>query len=104
MTIELTLFQIQVIMGYLASINLITLIMFGMDKSRAKQGRARISEVNLFLLSFIGGVWGGILGMLMFRHKTRKLRFKAVMALILILHVAGFFLGLFYCSGLELFT
>jgi uncharacterized membrane protein YsdA (DUF1294 family) len=92
MAIELTQLQIEIILGYLALINLITLIMFGMDKSKARQGNSRISEKSLFFASFIGGIWGGILGMMIFRHKTRKLNFKIVMFLILLINLAGYYL------------
>ena len=34
-------------------------------------GKWRIPEKALLLLSFLGGAIGGILGMLLFRHKTK---------------------------------
>ncbi|MCK5038990.1 MAG: DUF1294 domain-containing protein, partial [Thermoplasmata archaeon] len=63
-------------LAYLGVINLISLLMFGIDKSRAKRGGHRISETDLFLVSLAGGAIGGSLGMLLFRHKTQKMGFK----------------------------
>ncbi len=87
-----------IILGYLAFINLAAFAMFGLDKRKARRGKSRISEASLFLVSLIGGVFGGILGMLAFRHKTRKAGFKAVMALILILNLAGYWYVMKYCN------
>ena len=44
----------------------------GIDKYRAKHFKWRIQERTLFLLAALGGALGGCLGMLAFRHKTRK--------------------------------
>ena len=60
---------------YLALINVFTFIIFGIDKKRAKQKRWRIPEAFLFLLSIAGGSFGGITGMCIFRHKTKKFSF-----------------------------
>jgi uncharacterized membrane protein YsdA (DUF1294 family) len=91
MAIELTQLQIYIIIGYMALINLIAIVMFGIDKSKARQGNSRLSEKSLFFISFIGGIWGGILGMMAFRHKTRKMSFKAVMFIILLINLAGYY-------------
>ena len=47
------------------------LIVYGADKWKARRGKWRIPEKALLLLSFFGGAIGGILGMLLFRHKTK---------------------------------
>jgi len=46
-----------------------------MDKSRAKNHEWRIAERTLFTLAIAGGAAGGVLGMYLFRHKTRHNRF-----------------------------
>ncbi|MEY9970279.1 uncharacterized membrane protein YsdA (DUF1294 family) [Lysinibacillus sp. RC46] len=43
----------------------------GMDKSKAKKHEWRIAERTLFTLAIAGGAVGGVLGMYLFRHKTR---------------------------------
>lgn len=47
------------------------LIVYGADKWKARRSKWRIPEKALLLLSFLGGAIGGILGMLLFRHKTK---------------------------------
>ena len=44
--------------GYLAVINFITWIAYGLDKGRAKKGKWRISERNLLILTAAGGSAG----------------------------------------------
>jgi len=57
---------------WLAAANLTLLICMGRDKMLAKEHRRRIPETTLLMLAVVGGSIGGILGMLCFRHKTRK--------------------------------
>lgn len=57
---------------YLAAMSIITFITWGVDKSRARAGRWRVPERVLFGLVLIGGAFGALAGMLLFRHKTRK--------------------------------
>ncbi|MFD2908575.1 DUF1294 domain-containing protein [Flavobacterium ardleyense] len=75
-------------------LNLITFIIFGYDKQLAKNRTNRISERSLFLLMVFGGIIGGILGMLVFRHKTNKNSFKLVVFGIVILQLALLYFGL----------
>ncbi len=60
---------------YYISINIITFVIWGVDKYRAIQQQWRISERMLFALVIFGGCFGALAGMSLFRHKTRKLRF-----------------------------
>ncbi|RBR31145.1 DUF1294 domain-containing protein [Enterococcus cecorum] len=61
---------------YFGVINLLTFCVFGVDKQRAMRHKWRISEATLFGLSIIGGSVGGLLGMVVFQHKTRKFMFR----------------------------
>ena len=61
---------------YLILINLALFVLMGADKNAARMGAWRIPEKTLFLLAFLGGAPGGILGMYTFRHKTRHASFK----------------------------
>jgi len=54
------------------SLNFLNFLLFGYDKFQAKRGGWRISEKVLLGLSLFGGGLGGLAGMLVFRHKTRK--------------------------------
>ena len=69
------IFTIKNIIIYLIAINLITLLAMYIDKQKAKKSKRRISEKTLFTLVFLGGGIGGIAGMYIFRHKTKKTRF-----------------------------
>ena len=70
--------ELRIALGYLAGINLISLVAFGIDKSRARRGAWRIPEKTLWLLGLAGGFLGGFAGMRLFRHKRRKISFLVV--------------------------
>lgn len=73
---------------YLLIINLFGFFLMGLDKKKAKRGAWRIPELHLFLVAFFGGAFGTVLGMYVFRHKTRHWYFVVGMPLILVLHIA----------------
>lgn len=54
------------------------------DKQKAKHGSWRIPEKTLFLFTLLGGGFGTIAGMYVFKHKTRKLYFTVGFPVILI--------------------
>ena len=72
---------------YLILMNLITFIVFAVDKSRAKRHAWRVPEKVLFLLALLGGSIGAIAGMYLCRHKTRHWYFVIGMPLILALQI-----------------
>ena len=53
---------------YLIVINVVTFLVYGIDKWKAKQGSWRISEATLLILAVIGGSIGALLGMKVWRH------------------------------------
>lgn len=59
----------------------------GIDKKKAVKGAFRIPEATLFIVAFIGGSIGSIIGMYTFRHKTRHFSFVFGMPAILILQI-----------------
>lgn len=69
---------------WFAAISLVTLLAFGFDKWRAGRSGDRVSEFKLAFLAALGGWPGGLLGMILFRHKTAKWTFKLKFALALI--------------------
>lgn len=77
---------------YLTIINLIGFFSMGIDKYKAIHHKWRIPENTLFLIAIIGGSIGSILGMQLFRHKTKHPRFVIGMPIILILQVLITFL------------
>ena len=69
---------------YLIGINLLTFLIFGIDKRKARKGKWRIPEDTLIWLSIVGGSVGALLGMYLFRHKTQKRKFTLGIPAILI--------------------
>lgn len=73
---------------YLVFINILAFVLMGADKAKAKRNAWRIPEKTLFLSAILGGSIGAILGMQLFRHKTRHRSFVLGMPAILALQVA----------------
>lgn len=63
---------------YFVSINLISFVIMLIDKKKAIHRKWRIAESTFFLLSLLGGCFGTLLGMYLFHHKTKKLKFKLI--------------------------
>ncbi len=57
------------------------------DKQKAKRHKWRISENTLILISILGGSIGSIIGMQLFRHKTKHVKFKLGLPVILIIQI-----------------
>ena len=72
---------------YLAFVNVAAFFMYGADKRRAQRGERRIPEKTLLAIALLGGGLGAFLGMRIFHHKTRKLRFRLLVPLALVLTV-----------------
>ena len=72
---------------YLIIINIISFLLYGIDKYKAKHEKWRIPEYILLLSGLIGGSIGSILGMVTFRHKTKKIKFKVLNILFLIIQI-----------------
>ena len=61
----------QCLLWYLAAVNVVTFTVYGIDKRKARRGAWRVPEKTLFLLPLLGGSVGALLGMKVFRHKTK---------------------------------
>ena len=72
---------------YLIIINILSFIIYGIDKLKAIKKKERISEKTLILIGILGGSIGSLIGMNLFRHKTKKLKFIISLPLILIIHI-----------------
>lgn len=73
---------------YYLVINLIALIIMGIDKRKAIKGAYRIPEATLFCAALLGGALGATLGMRIFRHKTKHWYFVVGMPLIFFAQLA----------------
>lgn len=56
--------------------NIIVMLLYGIDKLKAKKSRRRIKETTLILCAFLLGGWGAIFGKVLFNHKTSKMKFR----------------------------
>ena len=77
-----------VLLVWLAVINLLTFIVYGADKRRARKGKWRVPEKTLFLLPLLGGSIGALLGMRVFHHKTKHWYFVWGIPAILLAQIA----------------
>ena len=71
-------------MPSLPLLNLITFIVYGIDKYKARTGKWRISESTLLLLAIMGGSIGALLGIKVWHHKTLHKKFKYGIPLIIL--------------------
>ena len=85
------LMQHRGLLIYLAAVNILTIIVFGVDKMNAKSNRQRVRIVTLLGLAFIGGSVGALIGMYGFHHKTKKAYFTVGVPLILLMQVVVLF-------------
>ena len=93
------LMQHRILLIYLAVVNILTIIVFGVDKMNAKSNRQRVRIVTVLGLAFIGGSVGALIGMYGFHHKTKKAYFTVGVPLILLMQVVV----LFYVMNMGIF-
>ena len=72
---------------YALLINLITYFTYAADKTKARQHKWRIPERTLILLAILGGSPAALLAMKHYHHKTRHLKFKLGIPIILIIQI-----------------
>lgn len=80
-----------ILYSYIGIMCLVSFILFGADKSKAKRHAWRIPEKVLFGSALIGGALGALIGMQVFRHKTKHLSFKILIPLFLVLNIVAVF-------------
>lgn len=93
--------MIKIILAYLLVINLITFVMYGIDKYKAKKSKWRISEATLLWLAAFGGSVGAWIGMKVWHHKTLHKKFKYGVPAILALQIALAIYLIFFTSFLQ---
>lgn len=74
---------------YLTIINALGLLLMLADKQKARRGAWRIPERTLLWVAALGGSLGSWVGMQMFRHKTKHLKFTIGIPIFLALHIVG---------------
>ena len=90
--------QTEALLYYLLGINVVTFLVYGIDKVKAKHNSRRISEATLLTLAVVGGVIGALFGMKVWRHKTQHKKFKYGVPLILLTQISLVIVLLFLCS------
>jgi uncharacterized membrane protein YsdA (DUF1294 family) len=78
-----------IVFAVIAFMSIVSFILYGVDKSKAKREAWRIPEAVLLGWGFFGGACGALCGMKVFRHKTKHWYFWVVNILGLILHIAA---------------
>lgn len=78
----------ELVLLLLLAANVLSFSLMGADKRRARQGAWRISERTLLLSAAMFGGLGAVLGMHVFHHKTKHLRFRLGLPALLLAQVA----------------
>lgn len=77
----------KLLLVYLLLINAAGLLLMLVDKQKARKNKWRIPEITLLSVAFAGGSIGTLLGMRLFRHKTRHPKFYIGLPLIIAVQV-----------------
>ena len=88
---QFNIITVKNIIIYILLINLIGFFAMLIDKKKAQKGKWRIPEKTLLIITLLGGGVGTILGMYMFRHKTKKLKFTIGLEIILTVYFIFFY-------------
>jgi uncharacterized membrane protein YsdA (DUF1294 family) len=80
-------FFLSIIPLYFIVLGIVTFILWGVDKFRARANLWRIPERTLLIFTLLGGSFGALAGMVIFRHKIRKPLFWILVGLACVLHL-----------------
>ena len=78
----------SILIFYLLAINVLTFLLYGIDKWKAKRARWRIPESVLLGMAAIGGSVGAWLGMRVWHHKTQHAKFRYGVPAMLVVQAA----------------
>ena len=77
----------EYIYTYFFIINALGFLFMLVDKQKAKKKRWRISERVMMIIAASGGSLGVLIGMLIFRHKTKHPKFIIGVPLLILMHL-----------------
>lgn len=76
----------KLLLIYLLIINAASWLFMLADKQKAVRNAWRIPEATLLTMAALGGSFGALLGMRMFRHKTLHIKFSLGLPILLAVH------------------
>ena len=79
----------DVLLIYLLLINALALLLMLADKRKARKNAWRIPEATLMGVAALGGSLGALLGMQLFRHKTKHPKFFVGIPVLLVVHITA---------------
>ena len=91
---------LHVVLAYFITVNVLGLVLFGIDKWKAKHDKWRISEATLLSLTVIGGSIGTWVGMKVWHHKTMHKKFKYGIPLVMVLQFALLLFTLYWLNSI----
>ncbi|WP_213132924.1 DUF1294 domain-containing protein [Citrobacter sp. FP75] len=84
-----SIFTSHPFIAWLLFANLLTLVIYGVDKMAARKAWRRVPESTLLMLGVVGGWPGAIAGQQLFRHKTQKQPFKTYFIISVLLSISA---------------
>ena len=93
--------MLAMLIYYFLTINVLTFIVYGVDKWKAQRGRWRVSETVLLGLAALGGSVGAWLAMQLFRHKTQKKKFRYGVPILFALQLAALYFFLYMITQVK---
>ncbi|SHN06434.1 DUF1294 domain-containing protein [Gracilibacillus kekensis] len=76
---------------YLLIINSIAFLIMGIDKHKARHNKWRIPERRIWMIAVGGGALGAMIGMYLFRHKTKHKNFLIILPVLVIIETTLLF-------------
>ena len=91
---------LHVVLAYFITVNVLSLVLFGIDKWKAKHDKWRISEATLLSVTAIGGSIGAWVGMKVWHHKTMHKKFKYGIPLVMVLQFSLLLFPLYWLNSI----
>ncbi|WP_315379968.1 DUF1294 domain-containing protein [Hoylesella loescheii] len=91
---------LHVVLAYFITVNVLGLVLFGIDKWKAKHDKWRISEATLLSVTAIGGSIGAWVGMKVWHHKTMHKKFKYGIPLVMVLQFVLLLFTLYWLNSI----
>ncbi len=86
----------KIFLVFYAIMTVVTFVLYGADKAKAKRGSWRIPEKTLLLFAMCFGGLGAFLGMKLFRHKTKHTSFRILVPVFMIIQFIIIAVGAYF--------